>query len=133
MTAVVAPKYGSHLFLSIKKQNNSHTTPPQTHIAFIVPLPKGIGSRHKSGTWDNEGRQQTNPHDNRCFNINDINSKHWRSEGGSCEDYLWNLPHLASLLDLPGVPSLKSPPGGRDASKLLGPRCWCVFFFRLCC
>ena len=27
-----------------------HTTPPQTHIEFIIPRPKGIGSRH---TCDN--------------------------------------------------------------------------------
>ena len=43
----------------MNKQNNRHTTPPQTHIAFIVPRPKGIGSRHKSGTGKNQGRQRT--------------------------------------------------------------------------
>ena len=46
MTAAVAKKkIGSHLLLAINKQNNMHKTPPQTHIAFIIPRPKGIGSR----------------------------------------------------------------------------------------
>ena len=61
--------------MAIDKQNNSHTTPPQTHIAFIMPRPKGIGSRHKSGTGNNQGRQRTTPRDNRCFNHNDCHSK----------------------------------------------------------
>ena len=62
---------GSHLFLVINKQNNRHTTPPQTHIAFIMPRPKGIGSCHKSGTGNNQGKQKTTPRDNRCFNRKD--------------------------------------------------------------
>ena len=57
--------------MAIKKQNNSHTTPQQTHITFIMPHPKGIGRFHKSGTGKNQGRQQTTPHDNRCFNRKD--------------------------------------------------------------
>ena len=27
----------------------------------------------------------------------------WRSEGGSCAAYLWNLSHLESILDPPSV------------------------------
>ena len=61
--------------MEIHKQNNSHTTPPQTHIAFIVPRFKGIGSFHKSGTGNNQVRQQTNPWNNRCYNCNDCHSK----------------------------------------------------------
>ena len=75
MTAVVVLKSGSHLLMAIDKQKNSHTTPPQTHISFIVPRFKGIGSCHKSGTWNNQGRQRTTPHDNRCFNCKDCHSK----------------------------------------------------------
>ena len=58
MTAVVAPKFGSRILMAINKQNNRHTIPPQTHISFIMPYFKGIGSRHKSGTGNNQGRQQ---------------------------------------------------------------------------
>ena len=58
-------KVGSHLLLATKKQNNRHTTPPQTHISFIMPLPKHIGSYRKSGTGKNQIRQQMNPCDNR--------------------------------------------------------------------
>ena len=43
----------------------SETEPPQTYIAFIMPLPKGIGSYHRSGIGNNQGRQQTSPCDNR--------------------------------------------------------------------
>ena len=68
MNAVVARKIGSHPLLAINKQNNMHTTPPQNHISFIVPITKDIGSLHKSGTGNNQGRQRTTPHDNRCFN-----------------------------------------------------------------
>ena len=56
------------LLMVIDKQNNKHTTPPQTPIEFIIPRPKGIVSCHKSGTGDNQGRQWTTPHDNRYFN-----------------------------------------------------------------
>ena len=75
MTAVVAKKVGSRLLLAINKQNNRHTTPPQNHIAFIVPLTKGICSRQKSGTGNNQGRQRTTPRDNRLFNCKDSHSK----------------------------------------------------------
>ena len=62
MTAVVAQKKnGSHVLLAINKQNNMHTIPPQTHIAFIIPRPKGIGSRHTC--------------DNQCFNFKNSHSK----------------------------------------------------------
>ena len=37
MTEVVAPKIGSHLLMAIDKQNNRHTTPPKTHVVFIMP------------------------------------------------------------------------------------------------
>ena len=49
-TAIVALKIGSHLLLYINKQNNRHTTPQQTHSAFIIPRPKDILSCHKIGT-----------------------------------------------------------------------------------
>ena len=61
MNSVVAPKIGSHLLLDIIKQNNRHTIPPQTHISFVMPRPKGVGSRHTC--------------DNRCFNRNGCHSK----------------------------------------------------------
>ena len=35
-----------------------------------MPRPKGVGSRHKSGTGNNQGRQRTTPRDNRCFDRN---------------------------------------------------------------
>ena len=54
--------------MAINKQNNSHTTPPQTHIAFIIPCPKAIDSCHKSWPGNNHGRHRTNPCDNRWFN-----------------------------------------------------------------
>ena len=60
--------------MSINEQNNRHTTPPQTHIAFIIPRPKGIGSRHKSGTGNNQDKQIMTPHGNRCFNCKYIHS-----------------------------------------------------------
>ena len=56
--------------IAIDKQNNMHITPPQTHIAFVMTRPKGIGSRHKSVTGNNHGRQRTTPCDNRCFDSN---------------------------------------------------------------
>ena len=56
--------------MAIDKQNNRHTIPPQTHITFTVPRFKGIGSFHKSGTGNNQGRQRTTPQDNRWFNCN---------------------------------------------------------------
>ena len=66
---------GSHLLFAINKQNNRHTTTPQTHISFIMSCPKGVGSRHKSETGNNQGRQWTTPCDNRCFNLKYIHSK----------------------------------------------------------
>ena len=63
-----------HLLLAINKQNIRYTTPPQTHIAFIMPRTKSIGSLHKIGAGNNQGRQQTTPHDNRCFNRMDSHS-----------------------------------------------------------
>ena len=61
--------------MAINKQNNSHTRPPQTNIAFIMQRFKGIVSRHKNGTGNNQGRQQTNPRDNRYFILNKCHSK----------------------------------------------------------
>ena len=75
MTAVVAQKNWLSTFLVNNKQNNRHTTPPQTHIAFIMPRSKGIGSCHKSETGNNQGRQRMTARDNRCFNCKDIHSK----------------------------------------------------------
>ena len=63
MTEVVASKIGSHFLMAINKKNNRHTTPPQAHIAFIMPRPKGIVSRHKSGTLNYQGRIQNTPRD----------------------------------------------------------------------
>ena len=40
-----------------------------------MPRPKGIGSRHKIVTCNNQGRQRTNHCDNRCFNYNDCHLK----------------------------------------------------------
>ena len=57
-------KLAPTLCLPLKK-NNRHTTPPQTNIALIMPRPKGIDSRHKSGTGNNKGRKRTTPFDNR--------------------------------------------------------------------
>ena len=61
--------------MAINKQNIRHTISPQTHIVFIMPRPKDIGSCHKSGAGKNQGRQRTNPCDNRYFNCNDCHSK----------------------------------------------------------
>ena len=55
--------------------NNRHIISPKTHMVFIVPRPMGIGSLHKSGTGNNQGRQRTTPSDNQCFNRNDFQSK----------------------------------------------------------
>ena len=74
MNAVVAPKSWLSSFYGHQKQIR-HTTSPQTHIVFIIPRPKGIGIRHKSGTGKNQGRQQTTPCDNQFFNRNDCQSK----------------------------------------------------------
>ena len=68
-------KGGSNLFIAIDQQKSRNTTPLQAHIAFIMPCFKGIGSRHKSGTRNNEGMQGRNPRDNRCFNWNNCHSK----------------------------------------------------------
>ena len=50
--------------MDMEKQNNMNTKPPQTHIAFIIPRFKIIGSRQKSGTGNNQGRQRNTPRDN---------------------------------------------------------------------
>ena len=63
------------IMLAINKQNNRHTTPPQTNIEFIMPLPNFIVSLHKSGTWNNWGRQHITPRDNRCLNRKGSHSK----------------------------------------------------------
>ena len=75
MNAVVLPKIGSHILMATYKQNNRLTTPSQNHIAFIMPRFKGIGTRHKSGIGNNQGRQQTTNRDNQCFNCGDSHSK----------------------------------------------------------
>ena len=51
MTAVVAQKLWLSPFFAINKQNTMHTTPPQNHIAFIMPRPINIDSHH---TYDNQ-------------------------------------------------------------------------------
>ena len=40
-----------------------------------MPSTKGIGSCHKSGTGNNQGRQRMTPRDNRCFNRKYSHSK----------------------------------------------------------
>ena len=75
MTAVVAPKNWISSFDGHEQKNNRHTTPPQTHIAFIMPRPKGIGRCHKSGTCNNQGRKKTTPHHSRCYNRKESHSK----------------------------------------------------------
>ena len=95
--------FGSKLLMAIKKQNNRHTTPPQTNIAFTMPLPKGIVSRHKSGAGNNQGRQRTTPRDNRCFNCKYSHSK--RNELSSpvisvsppLNNLVINTPQLSSV------------------------------------
>ena len=47
---------------------------PPLNNSFIIPRPKGIGSRHNSVTGKNQGRQQTTPCYNCCFNRKDVNS-----------------------------------------------------------
>ena len=81
--------FGYYLLLDISKQNNMHTTPPQTHIAFIMAHPKGIGICYTC--------------DNRCFNFKDIHSK--SNELSSLvkpvppllNDSVINPPHLSSV------------------------------------
>ena len=66
----------SHLLMAIDKKNNRHTISPQTHIVFIMPRSKkGLGRCHKNGTGNNQGRRQTTPRDNWCFNCNACHSK----------------------------------------------------------
>ena len=67
--------FGSHILMAINKQSNRHTTPTKTHIAFIMPPFKDIGSCHKSGTGNNQSGQQTTPRDNRWFNRKNCHSK----------------------------------------------------------
>ena len=86
MNAVVAPKSFSHILLAINKKNNRHTTPKQTHISIIMPRQKGIVRCHKSVTWNNRGRQQKTPCDNRCFNFKE---SHQIALSCNCWWYLW--------------------------------------------
>ena len=75
VTAVFVPNVWLSPFDGYQKKNSRHTTPPQTHISFIIPRPKGIGCFHKNGTGNNKGRQLTTPHDFRCSNLKDSHSK----------------------------------------------------------
>ena len=75
ITAVVAPKRWLSPFDGHQQQKYRHRTPPQTHIAFIMPRPKGIVVCHKIGTGKNQGGQRTTPRDNRCFNLKGSHSK----------------------------------------------------------
>ena len=68
-------KFGSYLLMDTNKKIPVKKKPPQTHISFIMPRPKGIGSCIKSGTGNNQGRQQTNPCYDLCFNRNYSHSK----------------------------------------------------------
>ena len=74
MTAVVASKSWRFPFVLHQQKNSRHTKPPQTHISFIVPRPKGIGSRHKIKTGNNQVRKQITPHDNLCYNRKESHS-----------------------------------------------------------
>ena len=57
----------------------------------------------------------------KCDIIQAIYGAPWSSEVKLGAAYLWNLPHLATLLDPPSVTFLESPPGEEDASELPGP------------
>ena len=74
MTSVVAPKSWLSPFDGLRQKNYRHTKPPQTHIAFIMPCFKGIGSCHKSGTGKIRV-EKTTPRGNRCFNCSNCHSK----------------------------------------------------------
>ena len=121
MTAVVTPKIGSHIFIAINKQNNRHKTPPRTHIAFIMPRPKGIGRCHKSRTGKNQGRQQTTPCDKRYSNCKDSHSK---SNSFSSPVIYFSTPLNISVINTPHLSSVGQPSSGSSHNTPRGNRCF---------
>ena len=109
MTVFVAQKIGSHLFLAINKQNNMHTTPLQTHISFIMPRPKGIGSCHTR--------------DNRCFNCKYCHSKSNALSSlvipvpPSLNDLVINPPQLSSVRQQSSSSSQNITPESQASSR----------------
>ena len=99
---------GSNLLLVINKKNNMHTTPPHTHIAFIMPRPKGIVSCHTR--------------DNRCFNCKTSHSK--RNEWSPLvipvhpplNDSVINTPQMSSVRQHPYSSSYNTTPESQDSS-----------------
>ena len=57
----------------------------------------------------------------KCDMIQAISGAPWRSEGIYCSAYLWNLPHLASLLYPPSVHFLNHHLGGNMHLKYQEP------------
>ena len=100
-------RVGPHLFLAINKQNNMQTTPPKTHIAFIMPHPKGIGSFHTR--------------DNRYFKFKDNNSKSNELSSpvipmpSSLNDSVINPPQLSSVFQHSSRYSQNTTPESQDS------------------
>ena len=94
--------------LDINKNNNMHTKPTQTHIAFIMPRPKGIDSRHSR--------------DNRWFNCKDSHLK--RNDFSSLvilvthtlNDLVINQPHLSSARQESSIYSQNTTPESQASS-----------------
>ena len=94
--------------MAINKQNNMHTTPPHTNIAFIMSRPKGIGSCHTC--------------DKRCFNCKVSHSK--SNEFLSLVipvppplNYSFiNLPQLSSVCQQSSSSSQNTTPDSQDSS-----------------
>ena len=94
--------------MDIKEQNYMHTTPQQTHIAFIMPRPKGIVSLHTR--------------DNRCFNCKDIRSK--SNELSSLvipvppplNDLVINPHHISSVSQQSSISSHNTTPESKASS-----------------
>ena len=124
--AIVSPvKMSSHslptlivpcsIFMAINKQNSRHTTPPQTHIAYIIPRPKGISRCHKNGTGNNQGRQRTNPHDKQCSDCKYSHSKSNElsspviSVSPPLNNWVINPPQLSSVGQQSSRSSQKTP------------------------
>ena len=84
----------------------------------MVPRPKVIGSFHKSGTGNNQGRQRTTPHDNRCSNSKDSQSKSKNllspviHVSPPLNNLVINPPQLSSVLQ-PSFNSTQNTPGDK--------------------
>ena len=101
--------------MSVNKQNIRHTTPPHTHILFIMPCPKVIGICHKSGTGKNQDRQRMTPRGNRCFNCKYVHSKSNKllslviSVPPQLNNSVINPPHLSSACQQSSSSSQNTP------------------------